>query len=68
MPNEALFNALVERNADWADAGVQSVVRIGDCVAPRAIEAAVFAGHRYARELGEPAPVVARDRPHIADD
>ena len=28
--------------------------RIGDCLAPGTIAAAVYSGHRYARELGEP--------------
>lgn len=31
-----------------------SVTRIGDCFGPGTIAAAVYAGHRYARELGEP--------------
>ncbi|WP_373050556.1 oxidoreductase [Thalassovita aquimarina] len=34
--------------------GPKSVTRIGDCLAPGTIAAAVYAGHRYARELGEP--------------
>ncbi|MFK7754996.1 MAG: FAD-dependent oxidoreductase [Sedimentitalea sp.] len=33
---------------------VPSVSRIGDCHAPGTIAAAVYAGHRYARELGVP--------------
>jgi dimethylamine/trimethylamine dehydrogenase len=32
-----------------------SVRRIGDCLAPGTIAAAVWSGHRYARELDEPA-------------
>jgi len=31
----------------------KSVMRIGDCLGPGTIAAAVYAGHRYARELGE---------------
>ena len=33
---------------------IKSVTRIGDCLAPGTIAAAVYSGHRYARELGEP--------------
>ena len=29
------------------------MTRIGDCLAPGTIAAAVYGGHRYARELGE---------------
>ena len=42
----ALFDALQGRAA--------SLSRIGDCYAPGTIAAAVYAGHRFARELGEP--------------
>ena len=58
------------RREDWADAGVLSVDVIGDAEAPGAIVHAVYAGHRYARELGEPRAdvpfrrrVAAIDRP-----
>jgi len=30
------------------------VVSIGDCLAPSTIAAAVYAGHRYAREFDRP--------------
>ena len=33
-----------------------SVTKVGDCMAPGTIAAAVFEGHRYARELDEPNP------------
>ena len=36
-------------------AGVEAVTPIGDCHAPGLIVHAVYAGHRYARELDEPA-------------
>jgi len=32
----------------------KSVTRIGDCFAPSTIAAAIYSGHGYARELGEP--------------
>ena len=50
-PNDELYQDLVEREADWAEAGIKSVSRIGDCEAPSIIAAAVHAGHRWAREL-----------------
>ncbi len=35
-------------------AGIRRLVRAGDCYAPGTIAAAVYAGHRFARELGTP--------------
>src|SRR3546814_4511508 len=53
LPKERLTLELLAREAEWADAGIASVKAIGDCRAPATIAAAVFAGHRYAREFGE---------------
>ncbi|MGE0213278.1 MAG: FAD-dependent oxidoreductase [Parvibaculaceae bacterium] len=53
MPEEGLWQSLQEREAEWADHGVETVRRIGDCLGPGTIAAAVFAGHRYAREFGQ---------------
>jgi dimethylamine/trimethylamine dehydrogenase len=36
------------------------VTRIGDCLAPGTIAACVYAGHRYARELGAPGDTLFR--------
>jgi dimethylamine/trimethylamine dehydrogenase len=55
LPDDALYYAIVAREADWADAGIRTVTRIGDALAPGLIAHAVYAGHRYARELDEPA-------------
>lgn len=55
-PNDRLFEELNENTGALADAGVKSVTRIGDCLAPGTIAAAVYAGHRYARELDTPVP------------
>jgi len=44
-PDDALCRELV-------DAGGASVTRIGDCLAPGTIAAAVHGGHRFAREAG----------------
>ncbi len=35
--------------------GIKSVTRIGDCIAPGTIAAAVFSGRRYAEDLDRPA-------------
>jgi len=48
---DALHGALTGRAAELADAGIRSVTRIGDALAPGAIVHAVYSGHRYAREL-----------------
>jgi dimethylamine/trimethylamine dehydrogenase len=53
LPNERLTLDLKARAAEWADAGIATVQAIGDCNAPATIAAAVYAGHRYAREFGE---------------
>ena len=53
LPNEELTLELMARQTDWADAGIESVTAIGDCRAPATVAAAVFAGHRYARDFGE---------------
>jgi dimethylamine/trimethylamine dehydrogenase len=53
LPDDALWNGLQARGADWQAAGIKSVTRIGDCLAPGIIAAAVYSGHRYAREFGE---------------
>ncbi|HLB79537.1 MAG TPA: FAD-dependent oxidoreductase, partial [Dongiaceae bacterium] len=51
LPEEALYRDLTADPAGLAAAGVRSVTAIGDCHAPGTIAAAVYAGHRYAREL-----------------
>jgi dimethylamine/trimethylamine dehydrogenase len=54
LPNDELHRSLLDVEAAWPDAGIESVTSIGDCLAPGLIAHAVYAGHRYARELGEP--------------
>ena len=65
QPNDSLFHALCKSRDAGAEGAPRSIVRIGDCEAPAIIAAAVFAGHRYARELdtdvGEDA-ALRRDR------
>jgi dimethylamine/trimethylamine dehydrogenase len=56
LPNDRLYRDLRARRDDWANAGIQSVDAIGDARAPATIAHAVYAGHRYARELDGPDP------------
>jgi dimethylamine/trimethylamine dehydrogenase len=51
QPNDTLFRELQQRIDNGAAYIPDSLSRIGDCEAPSIIAAAVFAGHRYAREL-----------------
>ena len=54
LSEDALYNDLLARQGDWADAGIKSVKIIGDAAAPAPIAWATYAGHRYARELDTP--------------
>jgi len=51
LPNDALYNDLMNDPDKLKTAGIKSVRRIGDCYGPATIAAAVYEGHRYAREL-----------------
>ena len=51
LPNDTLYDALMAEPEKREAAGVKSVRRIGDCFGPATIAAAVYEGHRYAREL-----------------
>jgi len=48
----ALWQSLLQHEANWPSAGIKSVCCIGDCLAPGLIAAAVRSGHAYARGLG----------------
>lgn len=54
-PVDRLFEDVKSAVTGIAGKTPKSVSRIGDCLAPGTIAAAVYGGHRYARELGEPA-------------
>jgi dimethylamine/trimethylamine dehydrogenase len=54
LPNEELYLALSSDPEGLKTAGIKSVARIGDCLAPGFIAHAVYHGHRYARELDAP--------------
>jgi len=70
VPNDRLYLALTEDADRLAAAGIQSVRAIGDCDAPATIAAAVYDGHRAARELDDaPAdPDLSFRREHILLD
>ena len=53
-PDDALYHALVDDPAALESAGIESVTRVGDALAPGTIAAAVHAGHHYARTLDNP--------------
>jgi dimethylamine/trimethylamine dehydrogenase len=53
-PKDALFNALQAQQDQWPAKGVKSVQLLGDAYAPGSVAAAVYSGHRAARELDVP--------------
>ena len=57
---DAIYHDLQARRAEWDDAGVNGVYRVGDCIAPRQLADAIFDGHRLAREIDEPDPAVPK--------
>jgi dimethylamine/trimethylamine dehydrogenase len=54
LPNDELAQSLAAIAETVTNAGIVSVTSIGDCLAPSTIAAAVYAGHRYAREFDRP--------------
>ena len=50
-PRDALYHQLQGAIADGVDGAPKSVKRIGDAEAPAIIAAAIYAGHKYAREM-----------------
>lgn len=69
LPDDALYQQLLQRQGHWGGAGIRSVRCIGDAEAPGLIAHAIYAGHRYARELQEPATgeVAFKRHFHTAD-
>ena len=51
--NDELYQSCISNIQRLRDAGVKTVDRIGDCVAPGTIAAAVYSGHLWARQLGD---------------
>jgi dimethylamine/trimethylamine dehydrogenase len=60
--DDALWLALDRRREELGANGLRSLQRIGDCRAPGMIAAAVYAGHKAARELGCQQVEIKRDR------
>ncbi len=60
--NDEVWRALDSRRDEFEARGGLSIQRIGDCRAPGIIAAAVYAGHRAARELGQAGDFGKRDR------
>jgi dimethylamine/trimethylamine dehydrogenase len=67
MPNDGLYYEVMSDNAALGAAGIKSVTRVGDCLAPGTIAAAVQDGHRFAREFdASPPDEVPFERERIA--
>jgi dimethylamine/trimethylamine dehydrogenase len=56
LPEDSLAGALLADDARLAAAGIRTVRTIGDAWCPSTIAAAVYAGHRFAREFQAEAP------------
>jgi len=70
-PNDELYNQLTLAMSKAERTGVKSVTRIGDCLSPGTIAAAVYSGHRCARELDEPVQAgvpFRRELPQLAEN
>ena len=69
LPNDALYLELKTNQEAWRDAGVETVSLLGDAYAPGTIAAAVYSGHKYARNLeadiDEDAVPFRREMPEI---
>ena len=66
-PRHDLYRALVARDADLEAAGIASITRIGDSLAPGAIVHAVHSGHRYAREFDTVVDSIDAELPYTRD-
>ncbi|MCP5149903.1 MAG: NAD(P)-binding protein [Chromatiales bacterium] len=51
-PDDALYQDLVRRQAEWPDHGIEHVTLVGDALAPSTIAGAVHSGHAAARAVG----------------
>jgi dimethylamine/trimethylamine dehydrogenase len=52
--NDEVWQTLKQRRDDWPAAGIRSIKVFGDAEAPGPIAWAIYAGHRYARDLDGP--------------
>ena len=51
LPVDGLYEGLEGESQRMGEAGIVSLTRVGDCYAPGTIQAAVYSGHKSAREL-----------------
>jgi dimethylamine/trimethylamine dehydrogenase len=58
LPEDSLYQELAAGSGKLREAGIETLKRIGDCHGPSTIAAAVYEGHRFARELGEDTPEI----------
>jgi dimethylamine/trimethylamine dehydrogenase len=68
LPEDRLYHALLARSAEFADRGIAAIHRIGDCLAPATIAAAVFSGHELAVTVDRPSNAAMpfmRERIHL---
>ena len=54
LPTNELYFGVAGAEEEWLETLPFGLSRIGDCLAPSTIAAAVYDGHRYARELDNP--------------
>ena len=62
VANDGLWRELEMRRDEFDSRGGLSIQRVGDCRAPGIVAAAVYAGHKAARELGSSEVNCKRDR------
>jgi dimethylamine/trimethylamine dehydrogenase len=55
LPEDSLYQQLMQRESEVHEAGIKSVERIGDALAAGALVHAVYSGHGFARQLDRPA-------------
>ena len=53
LPDDVLYHQLAGDGECMWDSGLKTLKPVGDCLGPATIAAAVYEGHRFARELGE---------------
>ena len=53
LPQDEVYQQLASADQQLSAAGIKTLKAIGDCYGPATIAAAVYEGHRFARELGE---------------
>ncbi len=53
LPDDTLYHKLANDEERIRNSGIKTLKPVGDCYGPATIAAAVYEGHRFARELGE---------------